>query len=161
MTEGLPAPGMPWTKGRDVIVQLIADGRLDRVVADPALVRRQLDYADQFLAAAIDQVDRYPMSAFTSAYDACRQMFTAVLENQGLRVRADRGHLTVEEAVSAQVDPGTGRRFRALRMLRHASEYPTLDRSGADEQSARDAISFAQKMRPAVTTLIAQMGVFR
>lgn len=161
MSDALPQPGTPWAKGREVIAQLLAEGRLDRVVADPALVQRQLDYADQFLAAATDQVDRYPMSAFTSAYDACRQMFTALLEHQGLRVRPDRGHLTVEEAVAAQIDPATGRRFRALRMLRHASEYPTLDRDGADGQSARDAIAFAQQIRPAVTALIAQMGVFR
>jgi hypothetical protein len=63
--------------------------------------------------------------------------------------------------VSAQLDAATGRRFRALRLLRHASEYPTLGRDGADAESARAAIDFASRVRPAVIALIAQMGVFR
>lgn len=147
-------------KGRLVIERLIEEGRLDMVAPDRNVVGRQLHYADQNLAAARELIGRYPLPAFTSAYDSARLTATALLEQQGLRARVDGGHLTIEEAVSAQIGEAVGRRFRAIRLLRHASEYPAPDREGADESDATEAVRFAEHLRAAAELLLQQMGVF-
>lgn len=154
-------PGVaPWGKGRLVIERLIEEGRLEAVVPDESVVRRQLAYAAQHLSAAQEQVERFPLPAFTSAYDAARLMMSAVLERQGLRPKAEVAHLTVEEATSAQISEAVGRKFRAIRLLRHASEYPAPGRDGADEEAAREAIHFAETLQTAVTKLLPNLGVF-
>jgi hypothetical protein len=68
--------------------------------------------------------------------------------------------LTVEETVAAQVGAATGRRFRAIRLLRHASEYPSPGQDGAARQAALDAVRFAEALRDGVRQLLPQMGVF-
>lgn len=157
---GSPSSAAPWGKGRLVIERLIEEGRLDTVVPDESVVQRQMAYAAQHLSAAREQVDRFPLPAFTSAYDAARLMMSAVLERQGLRLKAEAAHLTVEEATSAQISEAVGRKFRAIRLLRHASEYPAPGKEGADEDAAREAVLFAETLQTAVTKLLPNLGVF-
>lgn len=152
-------PGV-WSKGRLVIERLIEERRLDVVVPDPSVVARQLAYADQHLASARANVEQFPLPAFTSAYDGARLTMSAVLEHQGLRAHAEGSHVTVEEATSAQISEAVGRKFRAIRLLRHASEYPAPGREGADYEDAIEAIRFAESLRAAVDQLMPQMGVF-
>ncbi|MDR0626309.1 MAG: hypothetical protein LBG11_03470, partial [Bifidobacteriaceae bacterium] len=106
---GRPAqPAGPWAKGKLVVERLIEEGRLDVVVPDEAVVQRQISYASQHLGAAREQVERFPLPAFTNAYDAARLTMSAALERQGLRARSAGAHLTVEEATAAQIGTAVG-----------------------------------------------------
>ena len=158
----LPAPGQPWGAGRQKILELLEIGRLTRVPPDRALALRIMEQAAEFLASAKANLeDRRPIASFAAAYDASRQAFSAMLENQGLRATGANGHLTVEDAIGAQLGDEVGRRFRALRILRNATQYPEPERGPADAEDAQSAIAFAEKMLPAVAQLIDQMGAFR
>jgi HEPN domain-containing protein len=156
-----PPTARPWGKGKLVVERLIEQGRLDVVIPDADVVERQLDYAKQHLDSARELEERFPMPAFVNAYDSARMLMTAVLEKQGLRARPEGAHLTVEEAMTAQIGESVGRKFRAIRLLRHASLYPEPGREGANEQSAKDAIHFAETFQEAILTLLPQMGTFR
>ena len=154
-------PGTPWTTGADQVRRLLDEGRLDQVVPDANLTARQPRYALQSLDAAREQVERLPMPALTSAYDAARLALVVLLEHQGLRARTEGSHLTIEETAAAQISPALGRKFRALRLLRHTMEYPSPDDDDATVRDAHDALELAQTLVPAVERLMPQMGVFR
>ncbi|MCL2466779.1 MAG: HEPN domain-containing protein [Micrococcales bacterium] len=161
MTNDTPAPGAPWTTGALVVRRLVDERRLDQVVPDTELAARQLHHARQHLDAAREHADRFPMPALTSAYDAARLALTALLEHQGLRPRADGSHLTVEEAIAAQLGPAVGRKFRTLRLLRHSTEYPSPGDTDITVDEVHEALELTEALLPAVERLTTHMGVFR
>ena len=161
MTDELGEPGTPWVTGALVVRRLIEENRLAQVVPDLELAARQLRHAHQSLDAAREQAERFPMPAFTSVYDASRLALAALLEHQGLRARADGSHLTVEETVTAQIGPALGRKFRALRLLRHSTEYPSPGDTDITVDDVREALQLTETLLPAVERLMTQMGVFR
>jgi len=156
-----PVPGTPWATGATVVQRLIDEHRLEQVVPDTELASRQLHYARQSLDAAREQAERFPMPAFTSAYDAARLALVALLEHQGLRPTADGSHLTVEEAVAAQIGSAVARKFRTLRLLRHSTQYPSPGDSDITADDVREAVGLTEALIPAVERLMTQMGVFR
>lgn len=156
-------PGAPWTRGRDQVLRLIADGRVTQVVPDGELAHRVLERARGSLNAAtvLLTADMGP-DAFEKAYSSARLAASALLEHQGLRVPSrDGAHATVGDLISAQLGPELGSEFQHLRHLRNDTEYPRPDREVATSREAQEAITYATKLITAATQLITTIGVFR
>jgi len=99
-----------------------------------------------------------PEGAYTLAYDAARRALAAVLQNQGLRATSRGGHITVYEAVRAQLDPPLGpvlRPFNRMRARRNEVEYRsseapavTPEEVAADVSKVEALIELAEKAIP-------------
>jgi hypothetical protein len=121
---------MRWEQGRVVI-----DGMLERKELE--LVPPSADHAAELLgqarghhASAQRVATEDSVGAYQLLYDAARKALCAVLENQGLRATSRGGHISVYEAVAAQLDPPMGkvlRPFDRMRRRRNEAEYPRQD----------------------------------
>lgn len=94
-----------WQPGREVIDRLLQESRLTRVAANRALAEDYLRQARQHLVSAQELHASDPEGAFQLAYDAARKALAAILVNQGLRASGEGSHVTIHQAVSAQLGP--------------------------------------------------------
>lgn len=158
MTSRLGRDG-EWEDGRDGIDKLLRGGSLELVEPDRVLAESILEAARTDLAAAMAIVGSFPSPAFDVAYDAARKAVVALMECQGLRVRAAAGgHRVVGQVVAAQFGVATGRRFQALRRLRNSTEYPTADAPTAGASDAEAAVAFAAELIDAVAAALNVAG---
>lgn len=120
-----------WEQGRAVIEALLAERRLERVPASREQADLLVVQARKHLVSAGAIARDDPEGGYAMVYDAARKALTAVLENEGLRVTSQRGHhVTLYEAVVAQLDPPMGaqlRPFPRMQRRRGAAEYPSGD----------------------------------
>ena len=149
-------------EGRRAIEFLIARGRLDAVDGDSveesaaliiARARRRLLTAEA--ALGLGDIE----GAFASAYDAYRMAAEALLVRQGLRAAGgDGGHVTVEDAISAQYGrtiPGFAKAtFERLRRTRHSAQYFDPSAPEIVAEDARWALSTAHATLTAVEELL-------
>ncbi|CAN5475384.1 hypothetical protein BH10ACT7_BH10ACT7_17680 [soil metagenome] len=137
-----------WNEGRAIVDDLLSSGRLTRVAPNRELADDYLRQARQHISSAETLVDSDPEGAFQLAYDAARKSLAAVLVNQGLRASGAGAHMTVHEAVRAQL--GSARtavmdEFGWMRRLRNTTEYPATGEKPADEHDVREAIPAAEQ----------------
>jgi hypothetical protein len=147
-----------WNQGRETIDALIVRGSIEHVPASREAAEAELVRARTHLASARQLQETDPEGAYTLAYDSARRALAAVLQNQGLRVTSRGGHVTVYEAVLAQLDPPLGsvlRPFNRMRARRNevayrSSEAPavTSEDVTADVVKVEALIEVAEKTIP-------------
>jgi hypothetical protein len=108
--------------------ELVAEGVLARVRADPKAARSDLAAAAAHLASAAAVAESDPVGAFSLAYDALRKVLVAHMRAKGLRVRSGTGahYQTGRYGIAALSGRGIDtalREFDTLRSLRNRSEY--------------------------------------
>lgn len=152
-----------WEKGRAEIDALLAARRLDRVSASRDLADLLLAQAETHLASALKlQIDDVPGS-FQLAYDAARKALAAVLANQGLRAKGAGAHVTLYDAVRAQLHPPLGPildQFDWMRRLRNSTEYPDLEKPIANKADLGEAIPAAMKILELARSVLDRMPVY-
>lgn len=152
-----------WRQGRDTILQMLRDKRLETIPAIAAHVELLLDRAEQNLAT-VEQIKKdNPALAYDGLYDAGRFALTAILAQQGLRPTRTGGHLAVADAVSAQLDPPLGdkiRRFDRLRRTRHRNDYPTPDSPAINQHDVTTGLPVAQELLAIARRVIPNLPVF-
>jgi hypothetical protein len=147
-----------WNQGRATIDAYIARGAIERVPASREAAEAELVRSRTHLVSARQLLDSDPEGAYTLAYDGARRALAAVLQNQGLRVTSRGGHVTVYDAVLAQLDPPLGpvlRPFNRMRVRRNevayrSSEAPsvTAEDVTADLAKVEALIEVAEKAIP-------------
>ena len=90
---------MKWTRGRETVDGLLAEGRLEPVTGAEADGSEWLVSAQALLESAKREHDANPEAAYVLAYDAARKASTALLAQQGLRTKTAAHHVTVEQVV--------------------------------------------------------------
>lgn len=116
-----------WEQGRPVLDRLIAEGRLDRVVANPTLAGQYLAQAHSDSDSARMLLPHNTVAAFTLAYDVGRLSLTSLLIVQGLRARGEGAHAVLLESALAQFEPprqSAFREFQWMRRMRNDNQYP-------------------------------------
>ena len=98
----------PWGQGRATVDQMLVDGRLERVPANPVAGWGLIDRAQTHLRSAAVLAGTDVELAYDALHAANRKALTAVLLAQGLRPTRVAGHTGVYEAVRAQLDPPLG-----------------------------------------------------
>lgn len=153
-----------WGQGRDTVLQLLREHRLETVPANPAHVGLLLDRATQNLST-VQMIQRdNPGLAYDGLYDAARFALTAILAQQGLRPTREGGHGAVGEAVRAQLDPPLGAaisQFDRLRRTRNRNEYPTPDSPAITEHDVATGLPVAQQLLTIALQVVPNLPVFR
>lgn len=148
---------MSWQRGREEILAMLDQGELTQVVADLDLAQRLLAAAGRHVSSAEKLCDSDPELAYAALYDAIRKALSAMLQAQGLRPTAERGHLAVQRAIRAQFGASMGALLRPvdrIRTTRHAIQYPDAetyidaDQIRADLPAAVELIDAAVKAVP-------------
>lgn len=123
------------------VADLVGDGLLEAVPADPKSARRILDEARRHVAAAgtIGAMDR--SGAYVLCYDAARKAVAAVLLASGYRAMAVPGaHVAIAKvAVSLASTDQERSRLRQLNQMRHhrnRSEYGVRSFSAQETKAA-------------------------
>ena len=116
---------------QDELDELVAEGVIERVAADPETARVELDQAHLHVGTAAGIAERDPVAAFAIGYDAIRKALSAHMRAHGYRVTRGKGHhaRTGRYAVAAIDDPTLEEHlvaFDELRQMRNQSEYDAL-----------------------------------
>jgi hypothetical protein len=150
-----------WQQGHETITLLIRQGHLERISGEAANGQYLIDQARQRITTAATILEADPVSAYNIAYDGVRQAATGLLVQQGLRPKAEGGHIAVVEAVRAQFgEPFLY--FNAMRRRRNKLEYPQSQEDVAvDLDAAKEAIAYVQRTVEAVTQLLPQLDLWR
>jgi hypothetical protein len=149
---------MTWEAGRERVQQLVDAAEVERVAPDIAVARRLLEDAGRHLATASAAKAAGDMSgAYQLAYDAFRKSAASLLEAQGLRATSRGGHLSVQEAVTAQFGTVV-RAFRScrIRRARNSFEYPSTSTLGPFADDVDDAVKAATEAHSAARTILNQ-----
>ena len=152
-----------WTPGQAVIDRLLAEGRLERVLANRQLADEYLRQASAHLATSRLAAGTDAVGEFQLAYDAARKALAAILVNQGIRPTSKGGHVVVERAAFAQLGASHQeiiKPFSWMRPLRNDSEYPSADRPVAASGDAEEARRGAQGIVDAAVRLLDEMGPY-
>ena len=89
---------MKWTRGRETVDGLLAEGRLELVIGTEADGSTWLVSAQALLESARRENAANPEAAYVLAHDAARKASTALLAQQGLRTKSGGHHVTVASA---------------------------------------------------------------
>lgn len=138
-----------WPKGRDVIDDLVADKRMQRITPSASVARLMVEEARRHLRSADAIADTDPGGAYALVYDAARKGMAAVFEAQGLRATALGGHVVLHDAAAAQFDPPLGHLFRPfnrLRVRRNEVEYASLENPAVEPSEVREALAKAHRL---------------
>lgn len=87
----------------------------------------------------------------------------AILENQGLRATSRGGHICIQEAVRAQLDPPLGqvlRPFGRMRRTRNEAEYPASDSPGLEPDDVHEDLERVEAMINLAEKVLDQMSPF-
>lgn len=112
--------------------ELVAEGVIEPVAADPETARIELEQAQLHVESAAEIADRDPVAAFALGYDAIRKALSAHMRSRGYRVAGKgKGHhaRVGRYALAAIDDPRLQQHLEAfdeLRQLRNQSEYDAL-----------------------------------
>ncbi len=153
-----------WGQGHDTILQMLRDGQLETVPANPAHVDLLLQRAAANLTTVSQIQDDNPGLAYDGLYDAARFALTAILAQQGLRPTRAGGHIAVAQAVRAQLDPPLGATiasFDRLRRTRNRNEYPTPDSAAITVHDVNTGVPVAQQLLDIAQRVVPNLPVFR
>lgn len=149
-----------WSKGAVQVQRLIVEQKLQRVPAARSAAPVSLERARTLLVSARTLLPTDPDSAFVLAYDAARQAGAAVLAQQALRATAKGGHITVEQVLRAQFEPGFAM-YSYLRRRRNELEYPAAGLSGmSSAQEAETAIVDAASIVDEAAQVLPHLDAF-
>lgn len=152
-----------WPKGEAEVDRALAAGEIERVPANRDHAGKLITAARTHLVAsrAIRELD--PSGAYQLAYDAARKSLTAILAVQGLRPRANGGHVVVEDLARAQFEPPLGpivRPFRRMRRRRHSSEYPDESHQPIDTAEVDEVLDEVEEIINLADRMIPELGAF-
>ena len=148
----------PWGQGSATVDQMLADGRLERVPANPVAAQALIDKAQTHLGSAAVLAGTDVELAYDALHAANRKALTAVLLAQGLRPTRVAGHVGVYEAVRAQLDPPLGSTlapYSRIRRARNAGDY--LDALPASPDDVRADLPLCQAIVDAARKVLGQM----
>ena len=133
--------------------ELVAEGAIERVPADPETARVELDQARLHVGSAAQIAERDPVAAFAVAYDAIRKALAAHGRHRGYRVTKGKGHhWRIGRYAIAAIDDSRAEEhldaFDELRQLRNQSEYDALL---LDADDVADALARAEAIIEAVS----------
>ena len=135
-----------WNQGRGTIDAHIAHGAIEHVPASREAAEAELVRARTHLDSARRLLESDPEGAYTLAYDGARRALAAVLQNQGLRVTSRGGHVTVYEAVLAQLEPPLGSILRPFNRMRARRNEVAYRSSEAPSMTAEDVTADLSKV---------------
>lgn len=154
---------MTWTKGEDMVRQLVKDGELQHLTASVEQAEAMLDDARRHLTSASAIAEANPLGAYVLTYDAARLSLASILEAQGLRATNDGGHVVLFNAAMAQFDPPLGvliKPFNRMRARRNQVQYESSESPEVTTEEVLDDIAHADKLIDLATTVLPQMDVF-
>lgn len=127
--------------GTAEVAQLLRQGVVRQVTADPATAQDEISIARRHITSATSLVESDPTLAFVALYDAMRKAISAHMRANGFRVTAGKGqHVKTGRYASAALDDlgvdASLAEFDNLRDLRSQSEYDALWVTPVDVQSA-------------------------
>lgn len=116
---------------QDELDELVAEGVIEQVAADPETARIELEQARLHVESAAEIAERDPVAAFAIGYNAIRKALSAHMRSRGYRVTKGKGHhaRTGRYAITAIDDARVEEHLEAfdeLRQLRNQSEYDAL-----------------------------------
>ncbi|MCL2454592.1 MAG: HEPN domain-containing protein [Micrococcales bacterium] len=144
------------------IEALLADGALERVPPDTDGAQALLDRAWTHLRSAETLAESDVELAYDALHAANRKALTALLLTQGLRPTRQGGHLSVYEAVRAQLHPPLGSvlaPYQRIRRARNAADY--LDGLSASPDDVRADLPSCRAIVDVAAKMLGQMSVFR
>lgn len=151
----------PWGQGSATVDQMLADGRLERVPANPVAAQGLIDKAQTHLGSAAVLAGTDVELAYDALHAANRKALTAVLLAQGLRPTRVAGHVGVYEAVRAQLDPPLGPTlapYSRIRRARNAGDY--LDALPASPDDVRADLPLCQAIVDTARKVLGQMSPY-
>ena len=116
---------------QDDLDELVAEGALELVAADPETARIEFEQARLHVESAAEIADRDPVGAFTMGYDAIRKAIAAHMRAHGYRTSSRAGHhyrtgrYALAALDGARIDEHL-EAFDELRDLRNQAEYDAL-----------------------------------
>ncbi|MCL2464911.1 MAG: HEPN domain-containing protein [Micrococcales bacterium] len=151
----------PWNPGRATVEALLANGDLERVPVNLDGAQGLVARARRHLFSAESLAETDVELAYDALHAANRKALTAVLLAQGLRPTRQGGHISVYEAVRAQLDPPLGAvlvPYERIRRARNVGDYvddlpATADDVHADLPECQAIVEVAAKV-------IGQMPMF-
>ena len=105
---------------------LVKKGQLVKEVTSKAKIAEFLQFAEEELSAAEFNLQRYPLTAYKSAYDALLHAGNALIRYYGYRATAKYTHITITEFVDRVIGKDLGnlaRAFKRMRRKRHPLQY--------------------------------------
>ena len=117
---------MAWEQGRATVENLIKTGMLERVPPNLSAAQSLVEVAETHLASALTLAETDTVLAYDALHGANRKALTTILLAQGLRPTRSGGHIAVDDAVHAQLEPPLGRdptTYHRVRRARNAGYY--------------------------------------
>lgn len=148
--------------GEAMIADLLtapAGGRasLERCTANPDVTAHHRTAAHRRLASGTLVAGQFPEDAVAAAHDAIQRIFSAYLNEEGLRPTSAEGkHAAIIDAVESQLfysHHALRAQIRSLKAQRNLGQYGT-ETTGLTETDALEALHFAQTVVTYVETLI-------
>ncbi|MCL2467022.1 MAG: HEPN domain-containing protein [Micrococcales bacterium] len=151
----------PWNQGRATVEALLANGDLERVPVAPDGAQRLVARARTHLLSAESLAETDVELAYDALHAANRKALTAVLLAQGLRPTRQGGHISVYEAVRAQLDPPLGSvlvPYERIRRTRNVADY--LDELPGTGDDVQADLPECQAIVDVVAKVVGQMPAF-
>lgn len=105
---------------------LIDKGQLKKEETSKADITNFLQFAEDEISAAKFNLERFPLTAYKSAYDALIHAGNALIRSHGFRPTAKYTHLTitvfVEEVIGKEYSD-LAKTFKRMRRKRHPLQY--------------------------------------
>jgi len=132
--------------------ELIAEGVIESVAADPETARVELEQARLHVESAAEIAARDPVAAFAIGYDAIRKALSAHMRSRGYRVTKGKGHhaRTGRYALAAIDDPRLQEHLEAFDELRHLRNQSAYDALLLAPDDVTDALARADAIINAV-----------
>jgi len=108
---------------------LIKTGQLKKEETSEGKLIEFLSFAENELLAAQFNCDKFPLTAYKSAYDALLHAGNALIRFHGYRPTAKHTHATITEFVDRSLGKDCGdlvRSFKRMRRKRHPLQYEAV-----------------------------------
>lgn len=126
---------------------LISTGQLKKETTSRQKLTEFLTFAENELSAAKFNLERFPLTAYKSAYDALIHAGNALIRHYGYRPTAKYTHATICECVSRVLGSEYEelvRSFKRMRKKRHPLQYEAVFSESKEE--VKNSISKAEKL---------------
>jgi uncharacterized protein (UPF0332 family) len=105
---------------------LLNAGQLKKEITSRPKIAEFLQFAEEEIAAAKFNLQKFPCTAYKSAYDALIHAGNALIRHYGLRPTTKYTHVTITECVDRLLGKEYGvlvRAFKHMRRKRHPLQY--------------------------------------
>jgi len=144
---------------------LIKDGRLKEEFTSKAKIAEFIEFAENEIAAAKFNLNKFPLTAYKSAYDSLIHAGNALIRHYGYRPTAKYTHVTITEIVERILGKDYGdlvRSFKHMRRKRHPLQYEAKFLESKEEisQSIQRAEQLIKTIEEHIKTYPSQKRLF-